>query len=101
MHCVLILSALFLTPWRARGNEQIVAVRKFFKVRNPVQETSVMEELPAPRDTYLLARGRYDAAKTEATRVTRVTPSFLPPFPAGAPRNRLGLAQWLTQPDTP
>jgi Protein of unknown function (DUF1553)/Protein of unknown function (DUF1549)/Concanavalin A-like lectin/glucanases superfamily/Planctomycete cytochrome C len=85
---------------RAR-DEQTAAVRKFFKVRNPVQETSVMEELPAPRDAYLLARGRYDAPKTDATRVTRVTPSFLPPLPAGAPRNRLGLARWLTQPDHP
>lgn len=60
-----------------------------------------MEELPAPRDAFLLARGRYDAPKTDATRVTRSTPAFLPSFPTGAPRNRLGLAQWLTQPNHP
>lgn len=94
------LSGLSDSVERAR-NDRVTAVRKFFQVRNPVQETSVMEELPTPRETYVLARGRYDAPKTEATRVTRVTPSFLPPLPAGAPHNRLGLAQWLTQPNHP
>jgi hypothetical protein len=77
------------------------AVKSFLETRNPVQETSVMEELPQPRPAFLLARGRYDAPKTDATRVTRTTPAALPPFPAGAPRDRLGLAQWLTQPDHP
>jgi len=85
---------------RAR-DDQSAAVREFFKVRNPVQETSVMEELPSPRDTYLLARGRYDAPRTDATRVRRATPSFLPPLPADLPPNRLGLAKWLTQADHP
>jgi hypothetical protein len=84
----------------ARAN-RAEAVKHFFEVRNPVQETSVMEELPVPRPTYVLARGRYDAPKTAATLVTRATPALLPPFPAGAPRDRLGLAEWLTQPDHP
>jgi hypothetical protein len=77
------------------------AVKHFLEARNPVQETSVMEELPAPRPAYVLARGRYDAPKTDETRVTRTTPAALPSFPADAPRDRLGLAQWLTQPDHP
>jgi hypothetical protein len=77
------------------------AVKSFLETRNPIQETSVMEELAQPRSAWLLARGRYDAPKTDSTRVTRATPAVLPPFPANAPRNRLGLAQWLTQPDHP
>ncbi|HWV98466.1 MAG TPA: DUF1553 domain-containing protein [Candidatus Acidoferrum sp.] len=85
---------------RAR-KEQAAAVHQFFQVRNPVQETSIMEELPTPRETYVLARGRYDAPKNDDTRVTRSTPSFLPPLPAGAPCNRLGLAEWLIQPTHP
>ncbi|SPE55060.1 conserved exported hypothetical protein [Verrucomicrobia bacterium] len=85
---------------RARA-DRALAVKQFFEARNPVQETSVMEEAPTPREGYVLARGRYDAPKTEATRVARSTPAFLPGLPAGAPRNRLGLAQWLTQPDHP
>lgn len=77
------------------------ALKNFLETRTPVQETSVMEELPAPRPAFLLARGRYDAPKTDATRVARVTPAILPAFPAGAPRNRLGLAEWLTAPQNP
>ena len=85
----------------AARNARAEAVKSFLLTRTPVQETSVMEELPEPRPTYVLARGRYDAPKTDATRVTRSTPAVLPPFPADAPRNRLGLAEWLTQPDHP
>ncbi len=58
-----------------------------------VPEIMVMEELPSPRPAHLLARGSYDAPKEL---VARDTPQRLLPFPAGAPRNRLGLARWLT-----
>ena len=58
-----------------------------------VPEIMVMEELPTPRPTHLLARGSYDAP---GERVERDTPASLPPFPADQPRNRLGLARWLT-----
>ena len=64
-------------------------------------EVPVMEEMPTPRPTYLLARGRYDAAKTEADRVERETPGGILPFPKGTRRDRLGLAQWLTLPNHP
>ena len=83
------------------ADEQAAAVKSYFETRNPIQETSVMEELPEPRATYLLARGRYDAPKNEATRVHPATPAALPPFPADAPHNRLGLARWLTDPHHP
>jgi hypothetical protein len=76
--------------------ERSAALQRYLEVRNPIQETSVMEEMNEPRATYVLARGRYDAPKTEAQRVSRSTPASLPPFPTGAPANRLGLAQWLT-----
>jgi hypothetical protein len=58
-----------------------------------VPEIMVMEELPQPRPTHLLARGAYDAPRET---VTRDTPASLPPFPEDQPRNRLGLARWLT-----
>jgi hypothetical protein len=77
------------------------SVAFFFDVRDSLEEVSVMEELPQPRPTYVLARGRYDAPRTEDRRVGRSTPAVLPPFPAGSPRNRLGLAQWLIEPDHP
>ena len=58
-----------------------------------VPEIMVMEEMPAPRPAHLLARGAYDAPGEV---VARETPRSLPPFPKNQPRNRLGLARWLT-----
>lgn len=94
------LAALSPAVTNAR-TERAKALQHYFEVRNPVQETSVMEEQPEPRPAYVLARGRYDAPRTDAVRVTRATPAALPPFPADAPRNRLGLAEWLTDPHHP
>ncbi len=94
------LAALAPAVTQARA-ERAEALQHFLETRNPLQETSVMEELPQPRPAYVLARGRYDSPKTEANLVTRTTPAALLPFPAGAPRNRLGLAQWLTDPHHP
>ena len=86
----------------ARAREACAQAEKsFLDARTSVQETSVMEDLPQPRTTYVLARGRYDAPKNDAARVTRATPGVLPPFPAALPRNRLGLAEWLTDPENP
>ena len=78
------------------------ARREFVELEEPVQEVPVMQEMPEPRPTYILARGAYDAPKTDANRVGRDTfAKFLIPFPQQAPRNRLGLAQWLTDPRHP
>ena len=77
------------------------AAQKYFEARNPVFETSVMEEMQTPRPAFVLARGRYDAPKTDDKRATRATPGFLMPFPADLPKNRLGLAKWLTEPNQP
>jgi hypothetical protein len=63
-----------------------------------VPEIMVMEELPEPRPAHLLARGAYD---TPGEIVPRDTPGSLPPFPRGAPRNRLGLARWVTGRENP
>jgi len=64
-----------------------------------VKELPVMEEMMEQRPAYVLARGAYDAPTGEP--LARSTPSALPPFPADQPRNRLGLARWLTDPNHP
>ncbi|MGJ8698333.1 MAG: DUF1549 domain-containing protein, partial [Verrucomicrobiaceae bacterium] len=64
-------------------------------------EVPVMEETPEPRPAYILARGDFNAPRTEDVRVQRDSLSFLIPFPEDAPRDRLGLAQWLTLPNHP
>jgi hypothetical protein len=58
----------------------------------------VMEEKKTEPMAYVLFRGEYDKRRDP---VKPNTPSFLPPFPAGAPRNRLGFAQWLLLPEHP
>ncbi len=78
------------------------ARRQFVEAEEAVHEVPVMEELPEPRPTFILARGAYDAPKMDANRVGRDTfEHMLIPFPDDAPRNRLGLAQWLTDPRHP
>lgn len=58
----------------------------------------VMEELPAPRKTFVLARGDYASPGDE---VTAATPASLPAMGPDLPRNRLGLARWLVSADNP
>jgi len=60
---------------------------------NDVPEIMVMEEMPQRRVTHLLKRGAYDAPGDE---VQPDAPASVMSFPANAPRNRLGLADWLT-----
>ncbi len=63
-----------------------------------VPTTLVSQELPEPRPAFLLARGAYDHP---TDRVERDTPSFLPPFPEGLSRDRLGFSQWLVADENP
>jgi hypothetical protein len=51
-----------------------------------------------PRTTYLLNRGEYDQPRQK---VEPGTPGCLPPLAPGLPRNRLGLARWLVDPNHP
>ncbi len=62
------------------------------------KEIMVMRESFRPRTAYILRRGEYDQ---RGESVSAGTPEVLPPFPAGEPRNRLGLAHWLTDPGHP
>ena len=67
-------------------------------VRN-LPTTMVMEELPKPRQAFVLNRGQYDAHgdKVEAG----VPEQLIAPWPTDAPKNRLGLARWFLQPQHP
>jgi len=93
--------AAFADPVAQARNDLTSAVKKYFETRNKVREISVMEELPQSRPSYVLARGRYDAAKTEEARVSRSTPAALPSFSQDPPKDRLALAAWLTHPKHP
>ena len=67
-------------------------------VQSGTVKTLVMEEKKEEPFAFVLARGDY---RKKTDRVTPVTPGSLPPMDAAAPRNRLGLAQWLVSRQNP
>ncbi len=73
-----------------------------YKTRNKlVEKTSeimVMKEQSPPKKAFVLLRGEYDK-KGEA--IQPDTPPVLPAFATQLPRNRLGLSQWLLDPEHP
>ena len=89
-----------------RHDEQVAAQREKLKqarlekcqTQDAIQEIMVMRELPHRRTSHLLVRGAYDNHGPE---VMPGTPAALTPFPDDAPQNRLGLAQWLCDPQHP
>ncbi|MCH7903786.1 MAG: DUF1553 domain-containing protein [Armatimonadetes bacterium] len=66
-----------------------------------IYEISVMEESRVQIPAHLLARGAYDAPRTDDNRVERDVPATLPALEPGAQGDRLGLARWLTDSDHP
>ena len=86
-------------PPAVSARRQLYAERKNFgDQRQRITEVMVMKEMPGERETHLLNRGHYE---NRGEVVRRTTPKVLPPFPVDAPKNRLGLAQWLTSDDHP
>ncbi len=95
------LAKYFATHPRERrvANEVVTKLEGERRVaENKIPSTMVMLEMATPRDTFVLARGAYDKP---SDKVTPLVPAFLPPMPDGAPKNRLGLAQWLVSDTNP
>lgn len=65
----------------------------------PEVEVMVMEEVEDLRNTYILNRGAYDAPTEH--KVDGGMPGNILNFDADFPKNRLGLAQWLFDPNNP
>ncbi|MEM1225816.1 MAG: PSD1 and planctomycete cytochrome C domain-containing protein [Planctomycetota bacterium] len=63
-----------------------------------IPTTLVWKETKQPRSAHVLRRGQYDSP---GAKVARDTPSFLPKMTPSDPRDRLGLAGWLTRPGHP
>ncbi|MFP6874175.1 MAG: PSD1 and planctomycete cytochrome C domain-containing protein [Verrucomicrobiales bacterium] len=61
--------------------------------------TLVAQDRKTPRVTKMLRRGEYNLPFGDSLKPD--VPEIMNRFPEGAPRNRLGLAQWLTAPDQP
>ncbi|MEM1135038.1 MAG: DUF1553 domain-containing protein [Bacteroidota bacterium] len=74
------------------------ALQQKLTIVSSIPEIMVMEEMPNPRPMFILARGQYDAP-TEP--VQPETPESVLAFTEDLPKNRLGLAKWLTNPQNP
>ena len=68
------------------------------ELESAIPSVMVMAEMKRPRETFVLGRGDY---RNKTEKVDPGVPAFLPPLPAGAPPDRLGLARWLVDPSHP
>ncbi len=68
------------------------------KLWDAVPTVMVMEELPKPRDAFVLLRGEYDK---RGAKVGPGVPASLSALPKDVPNNRLGLAKWLASAENP
>ncbi|MBX2876063.1 MAG: DUF1553 domain-containing protein [Saprospiraceae bacterium] len=97
-----ILTQYYLThnssPYQTTRDELMNLRSAYVDSMEKVQEVMVMEEMEKPRSTFILNRGVYD---DYGEAVSPNTPASVLPMPEDLPRNRLGLAQWLTHPDHP
>ena len=89
----------YFEPSYSSSNKKLKELRgRVNEIMTEQQEVMVMRERSIPRPTFILDRGAYDAPTEE---VKPAPPAVLPAFSEDTPRNRLGLAEWLTQPDHP
>lgn len=84
--------------WKKQQNVLKAARAEQMQFAEGIKEIMVMKELPIPKKAYLLFRGQYNERRDE---VVADSLDVTPPFPAGAPKNRLGLAQSLLSPEHP
>ncbi len=88
-----------VSPPGKKLNGQLAGLRKAKSdLDGGIQSTMVMEELPKPRDTFVLIRGQYE---NHGDKVSPGVPRIFPPLPEGAPSNRLWLAEWIVSKSNP
>jgi len=99
-----VLRNFYLTnhdkPWQVAAKQLRDLKTKIAESEKPISTVMVMQDVPAMRQTFILDRGQYASPKKDSP-VNPGVLSALPPLPAEAPQNRLGMAQWLVQKDHP
>ncbi len=87
---------------KSKTSDKALLIAHFIKSYISIYPTRcmVMEEKDKIEPTYVLNRGVYDQPLKDRPR-ERMTPAAFDPMPDDAPKNRLGLAQWLTSADNP
>jgi hypothetical protein len=84
------------TPDTAKKVAELRKTKAALEAKTPT--AMVMQELPKPRDTFMLIRGEYNK---KGEKVAAGVPAFLPALPKDVPANRLAFARWLTDPAHP
>lgn len=86
--------------WRPEWGEGLAELdRELALIEANFTTTLIARELSEARPTKLLVRGEYDRPIGDALQPGIL--QVMSPFPPQAPRNRLGLARWLTSPEHP
>jgi len=82
-----------------RAHSEVVALRKErARAIDSFPTVMVMEEMPVPRDTFVLIRGQYDK---HGEKVSPGVPGSLPALSASGRNDRLALARWIVDPANP
>lgn len=79
--------------WKKHLAELTAARGEQVQFAEGIREVMVMRELPEPKPSYVLFRGEYNQRRDA---VPAGVPAALGAFSVDSPRNRLGLAKWLT-----
>ena len=88
-------------PWKSHNlHARTIELNKIIEdLQKTFTTTLVAQELPKPRETRILERGEYNMPIGDPLEPD--VPAVMGSLPEGAPKNRLGLAQWLTSRDQP
>jgi hypothetical protein len=88
-------------PWKSHNlhARTVELTKKIEDLQKTFTTTLVAQELPKPRETKVLERGEYNMPIGDPLEPD--VPAVMGSLPEGAPKNRLGLAQWLTSRDQP
>jgi hypothetical protein len=84
------------TPWHKEADD---IAKRIAQAEAGFTTTLVAQELARPRETRELRRGEYNLPVGDPLQPGILT--VMGPFPQNAPRNRLGLARWLTAREHP
>ncbi len=88
-----------LSPEIRESEKQLAQLRQTLADSTEnIEELMVMQEMPVPKKAHILLRGNYDAPGEQ---VFMGTPPAVLPFPDSLPKNRYGLAHWLTLDNNP
>ena len=85
-------------PYITITQEETKGVLDFINMKENEKINVMVMNDSAPKENYVLNRGNYDDPTDE---VLPGTPERIYPFSEDLPKNRLGLAQWVTSTDNP